>query len=102
MKISTDIVTDPICAFVVNEAKKINATQVVLFGSQARHDARNFSDYDFAISGNYDHNQWARFTLDVEENLPALRNIDLVDLNSASREMRTSIEREGIVLFKNE
>jgi len=89
-----NLAQDKVCQFVAAKAREIGCDQVWLFGSRARGDHALLADYDFAFEGQYTDGAWARFTLDVEENLPALREVDLVDLRFASSELRASVARE--------
>ncbi len=72
----------------------------VLFGSRARGDAREESDWDFAYLGDA--------SLDVDglvaylaEVLHADR-IDLVDLRRAGGQLRYRVAREGVVVFADD
>jgi predicted nucleotidyltransferase len=74
--------------------------RVWLFGSRARRTNGPRADYDFAIEtdGPADNAAWSRFWNEVDEHAPTLCAIDLVDLASASDELRRAVRAEGIPL----
>lgn len=86
---------------VVGEAvRQLRPERVILFGSRARGDAEERSDYDIAIEApDVTEGQWSRFVLDTKENLDTLLDIDLIRLDQASPWLREAIEREGTVLY---
>lgn len=92
-----DIRQDPTVQYVVEMAQKyLRPRRVILFGSRARGDARERSDYDFAFDlEKGDHDQWTRFVLDTQETSPTLCGLDLVNLAEARDELKTRIFREG-------
>lgn len=78
---------------------KYHGTRLVLFGSRARGDFRERSDYDFAIWG-LDARQQALFQDEVENNLDTLFMIDLVFIGEQTdAALLKSIEKDGIVLM---
>lgn len=78
-------------------AEKYNLNKVILFGSRARGDYRAKSDIDLAVSGG----NCTRFALDVEEDTSTLLFFDVVDLDGAvQRELRESIEKEGVCIYE--
>lgn len=77
-------------------AKEQDVSTLLLFGSRARGDYRERSDIDLAVIGG----NAARFALEVEET-PTLLEFDVVDMNHrVQKELKESIEREGIVLYE--
>lgn len=78
-------------------AEKHNVEKLVLFGSRARGDYMKKSDIDLAVSGG----DVPGFSLDVDELTSTLLMYDVVDLgNEIQKELRDSIEKEGIVLYE--
>jgi predicted nucleotidyltransferase len=78
-------------------AHKYHAKKVILFGSRARGDFKRTSDIDIAVSGG----DFARFALDVDEETSTLLKFDIVDLDrNIQKELRDSIETEGIVIYE--
>ncbi len=78
-------------------ARKYQIDRVILFGSRARGDYKRVSDIDLAVQGG----DIARFALDVKEETSTLLQYDIVDLDSSiQKELRASIESEGVVLYE--
>jgi len=93
--------SDIVCQFVTQAAIEIlSARTVVLFGSRARGDARERSDYDFAIDPDpARRREWGRFADRVSEHAPTLLQIDLVNLmDDLDPGFRARINQEGKVL----
>ena len=86
---------------VINEirdlAKKYGVQKVILFGSRARGDYRRVSDIDLAVSGG----DISLFALDVDDTTWTLLKFDVVNLDRpVQKELRESIEREGVILYE--
>jgi len=66
--------------------------KIYLFGSWVNKEARSNSDLDIAIMGNkkIDWSIMAKLLNDVDD-IPTLRGIDIVDLNSTSEEFRRNV-----------
>ncbi len=78
-------------------AKKYGVEYVKLFGSRARGDYRKTSDIDLAFCGG----DAARFILSVDEDTSTLLKFDIVDMGSCvDEDLRTSIEREGVMIYE--
>src|SRR5262245_110701 len=91
---------DPILDFVKSHAiRLINPKKIVLFGSRARQDHSERSDYDLAFIG-IDSKRWAEFVLWIDEEAPTLLEFDLVHYESASDEMKKSIDAEGVIIYE--
>jgi len=75
--------------------------RVAVFGSRARGDSRERSDYDLAFFAPALHPaDWSRFALDFEENAPTLCHLDLVFVSdNMNRELREAIQSEGITVY---
>lgn len=86
--------------FILQIAKKHwKDSQILLFGSRARGDAKPTSDYDFAvIAPNATHQEWALFDLEIKEQAPTLLPIDLVWVNQIDEAFKSRILGEGIAL----
>lgn len=79
----------------------IDPEAIWLFGSQARGDASDYSDFDFGFSApNVTHTQWAKFCVAVEEEARTLRTIDLVHIEHADPILSDKIREEGICLYE--
>jgi predicted nucleotidyltransferase len=82
---------------IISYAKKYQVKKVILFGSRARGDFKRTSDIDIAVEGG----NFARFALDVDEETSTLLKFDIVDLErNIQKELRNSIETEGIVIYE--
>ncbi len=94
---------DPLIAYVQEQARATPFIErVILFGSRARGDAKERSDYDLAFGApNASDADWARFCLNLEENAPTLCKLDLVRLGSPMRkELRNHILSEGKTIYE--
>jgi predicted nucleotidyltransferase len=79
----------------------LHPRRVILFGSRAVGDAEPRSDFDIAVDApDLDAGAWTRFVLDVQETLPTLAKVDLIRYDSASPELRTNIDKDGISLYE--
>lgn len=71
-----------------------------LFGSRARGDNTESSDYDIAIYGELSAREAATLRYMFNEELPTLHKIDLVFMcEQQESEFTACIEREGIVIY---
>ncbi len=78
-------------------AQKYNLDKLILFGSRARGDYRKTSDIDLAATGG----DIVRFSLEAEEETTTLLSFDIVNLDkSVQKELRESIEKEGIIIYE--
>ena len=81
--------------------RAVDPARVILYGSRARGDARQNSDYDLAFVFPEDrHDRWVRFTVDLDDAALTLLPVDLLDWNLASEPLRERIRKEGIVLYE--
>lgn len=76
--------------------------RVILFGSRARGDHRERSDFDVAVDcPRATRSEWSRMWHAIDE-LPTLYFIDLVRLDEADPNLRDSILGEGVVIYERE
>jgi predicted nucleotidyltransferase len=90
-------VQDPVLEYVTELARRVICpTRILLFGSRARGDHGERSDYDLAFDfpASFEPH-WARFVLDAQEGAPTLCGLDLVNLREARQELRDRILNEG-------
>lgn len=81
--------------WVVKQAKDIaGAKRVLLFGSRARGDANERSDFDIAIETNQPE-LVAKLQTALQENPLTLLSFDVVDLTEVTSEFRARILAEG-------
>ena len=77
--------------------------KIILFGSRARGDEQERSDIDIAIAGpGITREEWLEMREYVEENAETLLFIDLVRFETASDQMKDSMDREGVVLYERQ
>lgn len=77
-------------------ARRRDIERVVLFGSRAKGTNTERSDIDIAVrGGDFDGFYW-----DIKEQVHSLLLFDVVDLNSASDELKKEIERSGITIYE--
>jgi predicted nucleotidyltransferase len=76
--------------------------RLLVFGSRARGDARERSDFDLAVvAPGMPRSAWSRFALDVEDDIPTLCGVDLLLLDDTiSLPLRTRIQDEGVVIYE--
>ena len=74
--------------------------KVVLFGSRARGDYTERSDYDIAIYGNLSHADKSSLRFSFSEDLPTLHKIDLIFMQDQSDSLFiANIKKEGIKIY---
>ena len=78
-------------------ARRHGIEKIILFGSRARGGHTERSDIDLAVSGG----DFNAFYWDVKEKTHSLLMFDLVDLDAGvSEELKTEIERDGVVIYE--
>ncbi len=81
--------------------RAVDPDRVILYGSRARGDARQHSDYDLALVFPKDRRvKWLRFLADFDDAALTLLPVDLVDWNEAPEPLREKIHKEGIILYE--
>jgi len=75
-------------------------SRLIWFGSWLNGIARLTSDIDLAISveGGVSNSELARFRDWIEEDLPTLYRIDLLNLDEVAERMRRQISDEGLIV----
>jgi predicted nucleotidyltransferase len=76
--------------------------RVLLFGSRARGDAKETSDFDIAFETQCDPADWAQFMNAFESSPPSLHKYDLVRIEEVSREFANKIREEGITIYERQ
>ena len=74
--------------------------KIILFGSRARGDHGESSDYDIVILGAFDPAQWAAFAVESDERPLTLLKVDLLNYRDCNEEYRKQIARDGKVLYE--
>ncbi len=92
---------DKILKLLVSECKKFNSIEKIsLFGSRARGDFTDKSDYDIAIYGTIPLNDKVNISDICNEQLPTLHKIDVVFINEQKDKSFTDrIESEEIIIY---
>jgi uncharacterized protein len=87
---------------VVRRAVRIvSPERIWLFGSQARGTATRSSDVDIALQlPEAARKNWSRLVLETAEEVPALVNIDLVDIGQCSSALAHEIVNTGRVIYE--
>jgi predicted nucleotidyltransferase len=93
---------DELKLLVAPVAEKYGVRKIYLFGSVARGDHNESSDYDFCIeSGKIeDYFKLAGFFRDLTDAIGS--DIDLVDIDSLEPEFLKNIRSEGVVVYEEE
>ena len=98
--VSRDVIRQwPFLGLIVEKARELlGPCRVILFGSRARGDFRDSSDFDVAVEHKAPPGQWASFVVAVKEAPITLHDLDIVDLNQADTALQKAIRKEGISL----
>ena len=89
--------SEEVLAFIVDTARELDVSKVVLFGSRAKATYSDKSDIDLAVSGSH----VQEFIYILEEHCPTLLSFDFVDMGkSMSEELANRIDKEGEVLYE--
>jgi predicted nucleotidyltransferase len=86
---------------IISIVKKYNVQKVVLFGSRARGDNTDVSDYDIAVfEDKLTATDKAYFTQDIED-IQTLKKIDIVfATGNETDELMNSIKKEGVTIYE--
>ncbi len=97
--------SDKVLENIVKYVETIDSiTKVVLFGSRARGDNHDRSDYDIAIWGNLAEIEFSRVEYALKNKLNTLHKIDVVfiDRRKISVELLNDIEKDGVIIYDKE
>jgi predicted nucleotidyltransferase len=82
--------------------ERTRPTRVFLFGSRARGNARENSDFDIAVMGRRCSDPaWNRAQVDLSELPLTLRGVDLVEFEKLNETYRIHILMEGKLLYES-
>ncbi len=91
---------DSIKNIITRIIQEIRPDEIILFGSRARGDHRENSDFDIAVkAASIPHTAWALLQITIEEEPITLYHVDLVDFSQLNDDYRKSILTEGKVLY---
>ncbi|HEY8271663.1 MAG TPA: nucleotidyltransferase domain-containing protein [Pseudobdellovibrionaceae bacterium] len=79
--------------------EKVHPEQVVLFGSRARGDHREKSDFDIAMKGSIAPEAWTQLQVELDEKALSLYSVDLVLYQDLGEDYRKNIQVEGKVIY---
>jgi predicted nucleotidyltransferase len=77
----------------------LDVERIVVFGSRARGDHTDRSDYDFCFYLTSSRN-WAAFVVDQQESAATLCALDLVSFNELDQQLADEITKHGVVLYE--
>ena len=82
--------------YVTNE---VRPRQVILFGSRARGDHRQNSDFDIAVKGPIDPKKWTELIVELEEKNLSLYPVDVVQFEGLADDYKKNISVDGKLLY---
>jgi predicted nucleotidyltransferase len=85
--------------FVTALCKRHGANRVILYGSRARGDNHELSDYDIMVVGIRKKETKLDIREECDNNAPTLKQIDIVFSQDASPKLLQHVKRDGIVLY---
>ena len=101
MQSSAVVLPNSIRELITYAARELCPDRIVLFGSRARGDALEASDFDLAFVLNDEtKKKWPRFLADVGELPLTLRRVDYVAWHEANDDLRKQILAEGITVYE--
>lgn len=79
----------------------VRPRQIWLFGSHANGTARRSSDVDLALRvTNEGRENWSRFAGETAERVPALIEVDLVDMDRCGPDLEREIQETGRLVYE--
>jgi len=86
---------------VARASRMLDAERVWLFGSHARGTATSGSDIDIALRvPPAARRRWPEFVLECEDEVPALVDLDLVDLDDCDPNLASEIAATGRIVYE--
>ncbi len=80
--------------------EQVGPQKIILFGSRARGDHRENSDFDIAVMGRKNsEREWNEALTMIEETPITLHPIDIVEFEKLSDEYQSNIREEGKILY---
>ncbi|MGZ3747845.1 MAG: nucleotidyltransferase family protein [Pseudobdellovibrionaceae bacterium] len=77
----------------------VQPSQIVLFGSRARGDHRDNSDFDIAVKGPVDQKKWTQLLIEIDEQALSLYPVDLVLYEELGDDYKRNIQAEGKLIY---
>lgn len=90
-----------LCDVVARAVREIHPRRIWLFGSQARATATRTSDVDLAFDlTGAARERWSEFVIEASEEVPALVDLDLIDLDACETKLAHEILRTGRLVYE--
>jgi uncharacterized protein len=86
--------------FLKHCVKLVEPKKIILFGSRARGNFRENSDFDIAVQGLKFPEQWSKLLVDLENESFTLYKIDLVRIDQLNDDYLRNINNEGLSLYE--
>jgi hypothetical protein len=95
---------DPVIAFIVRAAAIEKAVRrVYLFGSRARNEQSDRSDYDLGVDWDLSvAGSWGQFAGQIRDGIPTLHQLDLVRLDLCADDLKNVILGEGVLIYERQ
>jgi len=96
-----DRVARVVADVVARASRLLDVERVWLFGSQARGTATRGSDFDIALQlPGAARARWSEFALECEDEVPALVDLDLVDVDACDPALAREIAATGRLVYE--
>jgi len=82
--------------------RELAPEQILIFGSRARGDHHDKSDFDLAFFGVSNKRAWQEFSADMIYEPPTLFRLDVVRFETVPPELQASILRDGKVIYRRD
>lgn len=93
------ILPDSIKKIIRHVVTKVQPSKIILFGSRARGDHRENSDFDFAVYEPQDLTAWTQVRVELDDSTLSLYPVDLVLANDLGDDYQRNIKAEGKVIY---
>lgn len=91
---------DPVIEQIIERFSKLSTRgRLILYGSRARGDFTDRSDYDLAVA-NMSELEFNRFLAEMMDPHFTLLKIDVINLDRASAQLLEAVKREGKLLYE--
>ena len=84
---------------IADGVRRLEPDRILLYGSRARGDHDQWSDWDLCFDGVKDRRAWTFFSFDAHEDPPTLLPFDAVLLEEAPEPFRSNMLRDGVAVY---